>query len=318
MEERTKRIKGDFMKFSKNIRHYVAALTIGMSSVAAVVPAVVNADDFDRWASFNASENQTLDHTPMSNILRFLTVEAGRSHSMDYARLTGKPMEYVVDYRKYLQSIPVSALNKDEQLAFWLNLHNVTVIENLGKSPKSLKRVKKLRGEPGNPGTMWSQKLVTVEGIGLSLEDIEQKILVRHWNNPDVIYGLFYGTKGSPFQGVKGFQGATVNQQLDKLAEKFLNDRNNVKIRKGEVQVSSIIAWNKPALFSGDDSALISHIQSHAKGRLARDMTKVNAVNSRHKFSWSSNAYIAPRQSASFGGGGGGFGGGGYSRGGGS
>lgn len=309
------------MKFSKNIRHYVAALTIGMSSIAAVIPSVVNADEFDRWASYNADETQPIDHTPMSNILRFLTVEAGRSHTMDYARLSGKPIEYVVDYRKFLQSIPVSALNKDEQLAFWLNLHNVTVIENLGKSPKSLRKVKKLRGQPGNPGALWSQKLVTVEGVSLSLEEIEQNILIRHWDNPDVIYGLFYGTKGSPFQGVRGFQGSTVNKQLAKLAEQFLNDKQNVKIRKGQVQVSSILAWNKPALFNNDDSALIAHIQSHAKSRLAKDISSVNAVNSRHKFAWASNAYVQPRQSASFGAGGGfggGGGGGGYSRGGGS
>ena len=67
------------MKFSKNIRHYVAAVTIGMSSVAAIVPAVANADEFDRWASYNASEAQPIDHTPMSNILRFMTVGTGRS-----------------------------------------------------------------------------------------------------------------------------------------------------------------------------------------------------------------------------------------------
>jgi uncharacterized membrane protein YgcG len=308
------------MKFSKNIRHYVAALTIGMSSLAAIVPTVVNADEFDRWASYNENETTPLDHTPMSNILRFLTVEAGRNSSMDYARLTGKPMEYCVQYRKFLEGIPVSALNKDEQLAFWLNLHNVTVIENLSKEPKSLRRIKKLRGEPGNPGKLWSEKLVTVEGVSLSLEEIEQNILIRHWDeNPDVIYGLFYGTKGSPFQGVRGFQGETVNKQLAKLGDKFLNNKQNVKIRKGQVQVSSIIAWNKPALFSDDDSALIAHIQSHAKGRLAKDISKVSAVNSKHKFGWSSNAYIQPRQSAGLASGGGGFGGGGgYSRGGGS
>ena len=307
------------MKFSKNIRHYVAAVTIGMSSVAAIVPAVASADEFDRWASYNASEAQPIDHTPMSNILRFMTVGAGRSASMDYARLTGKPMEYCVQYRKFLEGIPVSALNKDEQLAYWLNLHNVTVIENLSKDPKSLRKIKKLRGEPGAPGKLWSEKLVTVEGVSLSLEDIEQNILVRHWeDNPDVIYGLFYGTKGSPFQGVRGFQGSTVNKQLSKLGEQFVNNKQNVKVRKGKVQVSSIIAWNTPALFSDGDSAVIAHIQSHAKGRLAKDLANANALNSKHKFGWSSNAYIPPRQSpASFGGGGGG-GGGGYSKGGGS
>ena len=307
------------MKFTKNIRHYVAALVIGTSSFAALVPAIASADEFDRWGTHVANESKPVDHTPMSNILRFLTVESGRTHAMDYARLTGKPMDYVVEYRKFLENIPVSVLNKDEQLAFWLNLHNVAVIENLGKEPKARRKVKKLRGEPGKPGQLWSQKLVTVEGVSLSLEDIEQNILVRHWSeNPDVIYGLFYGTKGSPFQGVRGFQGTTVNKQLAKLAEQFLNNRQNVKVRKGEVQVSSIIAWNKQPLFSNDDSALIAHIQSHAKGRLARDMANVNGVNSKHKFGWSSNAYIQPRQAASFSGSGGSYGGGGFGRGGGS
>lgn len=276
---------------------------------------VIAQTEHSRWAKHNPQETQSIPHQDMSSILQFLTVTERGQSSFDYALLTGSALEYVKDYKTFLESIPVSLLNKDEQLAYWLNLHNVTVIEKLGSSKsRSLRRIKDKRGQPGDPGEWWSEKLVKVEGIPLSLEEVEQDILFAHWQDPKVVYGLFYGVKGDGFSAQQAFTGKTVKAQLADLAKTFINNKDNVKVSRNKVHVSSLLAWNKDSLFSGDDQKLLAHLRAYATGEAAKHLVEANEINKKHKFSWTSNAYKRPRQSNSYSGdfgGGGGFGGGG-------
>ncbi len=270
--------------------------------------------DHSQWAKHNPQETQTVEHKDMSSILNFLTVTERGKDSLDYELLTGPALAYVQEYKAFLESIPVSLLNKDEQLAYWLNLHNVTVIEKLGSSKsRSLKRIKDKRGEPGKPGDWWSAKLVTVEGVALSLEEIEQDILFAHWQDPLVAYGLIYGVRGDGFAGKQGFTGRNVKSQLATLAKEFVNQRSNVKVSRNKVQVSSLLAWNKDTLFDGDDQKLLAHLKDYASGDTAKRLQKATEINKKHKFSWTSDAYKRPRQQTSFSGesgGGGSYGGG--------
>lgn len=269
------------------------------------------ASEYDKWGQHNPEEATVIDHSPMSNILKFLTVEDGAKSSMSYYLSKGKALNYITNYRKYLEKLPVSLLNKDEQLAYWLNLHNIVVIEMLSSSNKLTKKIKKLRGQPGEPGKGWAEKRVQVEQSQLSLEEIEQKILLQQWQNPLVLYGIFYSTKGSPLLGLKAFSGPSVYEQLADIAGNFISNKNNVKVSKDKVKLSSLYIWNKKQLFANDDKAVIAHLQKYAKGRSVSKLQSVTQVDDSHKFNWSSNAQRRPRSVSGFGGAGGGGGGGG-------
>jgi len=299
----TIQFKGNFL-----IKQFIVIL-----SLIAISSFSIHASEYERWGVYNPEEATVIDHSPMSNILKFLTVEDGAKSSMSYYLSKGKALEYITSYKKYLEKLPVSLLNKDEQLAYWLNLHNVTVIEMLSSTNKLTSKIKKLRGQPGKPGKGWAEKRVYVEQNHLSLEEIEQKIILQHWQDPLVLYGIFYSTKGSPILGLKAFTGPTVYEQLANIATTFISNKKNVKINKDEVKLSSLYIWNKELLFAGDDKALITHLQKHAKGNAASKLQNVTQVDDSHKFNWSTNAQRRPRSASGFSGGGGGFGGGGGS-----
>lgn len=267
----------------------LAALTLILSSYA-----FAEQMDYSRWSAHNPDSAVPIDHAPMESILKFISVTNNGRHSYAYDRLKGKPLEFVSAYRGFLEQIPVSALNKDEQLAYWLNLHNIRVIEKIANHLSERGKMKKHRGEPGNPGDWWSERSLVVEGVAVSLEDIEQNILLNHWNDPRIIYGLFYGVKGSGFDGTQGFSGKTVQRQLDTLAKQFVNDQRNVKIKKDSVEVSSLYVWNKARLF-GDDQALLAHLRTFADADLSEDLNHVSDIREKHKFSWSTNAYVTQR-----------------------
>lgn len=292
----------------------VRTLWGAFASLALLASALTFAEtmSYEHWGKYDADNTTPVDHAPMESILKFITVPNVGKTTYAYDRLKGKPLEFVTQYRSFLEQLPISTLNKNEQLAIWLNLHNVRVIEKIARHFNERGKMKKHRGKPGAPGDWWQEKSLIVEGIPVSLEDIEQNILLNHWEDPKVIYGLFYGVKGSAFEGAQGFSGATVDRQLTTLAKKFVNSRRNVKIKKNRLELSSLYMWNKEQLFENDD-ALVSHLKTYANSGLNRALDNVSEVRAKHKFSWATNAYVVPRINDSFsgaGGGGGGYAGG--------
>jgi len=269
---------------------------------------LANTDAWDRWSKSDPAFNQTIDHTPMSNILQAITV---KDKSIAYVALQGGSLAYIDAYIEFLEKIPVSRLNKNEQLAYWLNLHNAGLIRSLAEDSKLTKKIKKHRGKPGMPGDLWSRKIFTVEDHDLSLEDIEQNILIRHWQDPLVIYGLSYGVKGSPVIGRKAFTGPRVKSQLTTLARHFINSDKNVKVKRKGIQLSSLYVWNKESLFGNDDANVIEHLKTYAGSKLGKKLASASEI-SKDRFNWGSVAYQPRQRSVGTGfGGGGGFRGGG-------
>ncbi len=109
-------------------------------------------------------------------------------HLLDEGHVT-----LVAKYRHELEKLPdffpLAEFNKDEQLAFWLNLHNAVLFEQMAQR-YPFSKLKKLRNGKKNIPSLWDQKLVTVEGVSLSLNDIQNNILIRHWKSPMILYGL--------------------------------------------------------------------------------------------------------------------------------
>ncbi len=259
--------------------------------------AVGNDDIHQQWAEHDPSQTFTPNHEPMSQILGFITDASKAQDKYSYFRLQGAALKYLNDYKGYLERIPVSQLNKNEQLAYWLNLHNLLVIEKFANNLKKAKRINKKRGTPQKAGKWWHEKVTNVEGAALSINDIEQNVLVRHWDNPLFLYGLFYGVKGHGFSGTQGFTGASVMSHLEGLAKKFIENDSNIEIDGNEVAISSLLGWNKESVFNDDEQKLLGHIQAYATGNKALQLASVNVIQDKYDFDWKSLAQRPPRQS---------------------
>lgn len=268
--------------------------------------------DWSRWAAHNPAEPSAVDHRPWDQFLQVFHAEERGDAALNFTDIKARGLTYLGQYIRYLERIPVSRLNRDEQLAYWLNLHNAGVVRAVARA-YPVRNLGTLRGEPGAPGEVWAKPVFDVEGQRLSLEDIEQRILLAQWADPVVLYGLCYAAKGSPSLPAAAFTGANVHGQLAEVAADFVNDRKGVRVRRGKLEVSSLYVWND-ALF-GDDAALIAHLSEHAKPRLAERLADVEGGVAKHRFDWKT-ADFRPRNNVNvgggFGGGGGGAGGGGF------
>lgn len=257
-----------------------------------------------------------VDYSPIKKFTdAFAQTQRGRT-KIAYAAVADQGKAFMQTYMNYLSSVPVSKLTRDEQLAYWLNTRNMLVVDAMVNS-KSRRRMANLRGTPEAPGKMWTEKLITVEGVSLSLHDIENDIILANFSdNPNVIFGLYQGTRSSPSFPVKGFTSTQVNAELEAIGRDYVNSRDGVKVRSSKAELPAIIDWYSADVFGGDETAARTHVASLLDSKTA---TKFNAAKQfqARKFSYSSDEFIVRQQTAPRGGGGGGGGGGSFGGGGG-
>lgn len=156
-------------------------------------------------------------------------------------------------------AVAITDLPRDAQLAYWLNLHNVAVIETLATA-YPVKRPSKLN-LPAYDASLHDAKMLTVSGTPLSLRDIREKIVYTHWrDNPDVIYGFFLGDLGSPSIRNRAYRRDSVQDMLDRNADEFVNSLRGY--RKGKV--SKVYQDVAPFYFPNFETDLAAHLSVHA------------------------------------------------------
>jgi hypothetical protein len=169
--------------------------------------------------------------------------------------------EYRADLERIGSELDVAKLPRNEQLSFWLNLHNVAVIEALAKAyplPEP-----KARTFGPERASLDDAKLVTIAGVPLSPRDIREKIVYPNWRDPKVIYGFWRGEIGGPSIQRLAYTGSNVDQLLALSGEEFVNSLRGVEEWGGVVRVSRIYEEAAQFYFK-NDAALRSHIGKYA------------------------------------------------------
>ncbi len=155
-------------------------------------------------------------------------------------------LDFLTSIRKSLEELPTTAplkhFNAKEQIAYWLNLYNVTLIEQMAqKNRNNMKKL--LKGKK----SLLNKKILTVSGVELSLNDIHYNILAKKWgDNPLIIYGLYQGVIAGPNIRKKAFTGRALFSQLRSNAKEFINsNRGTMSKGKGVLNISNIYERNK-------------------------------------------------------------------------
>lgn len=183
--------------------------------------------------------------------------------------------EYVRNIKHSLEQlpteVPLERFSRDEQLAYWLNLYNVTVLnEVIGVYPqRSLQKL--FRGQD----SMLSQKLLTVSGVPLSLDDIQFTILKQNYNsNPLIIYGLYQGIVGGPNIRKSAYTGNDVYRALEENAYEFINSNRGTFSNDESIFLVSNLYDRNRAYFPDFDTDLSQHLLTYLEGN-ERDRLRV-------------------------------------------
>ena len=209
-------------------------------------------------ASLGTRLRQTIDGATENEANRFF-----------YETLTDQ-QDQILILREELEAIPsITPLNqysKEAQLAYWLNLYNVTLINELAiiYPLNDLRPV--LKGED----SILDKKLLLVDNTSLSLNDIHYRILPALYpDNPIYIYGIHQGIKGSPNIRRKAYTAINVKKDLADNAREFVNSNRGTQFNGGQgvVRISSFYERNA-SLFQDFESDIKSHLLQYADGSI--------------------------------------------------
>ena len=243
------------------------------------------------------------DFTALTEMLRFYVVDFGESDRVAMPRPappTGSrfPVGHQSPYRNEANRIPFSLIeDRDvqrisetkrliealpekaplekaawlDQMAFWFNLHNVALIEQIAKSyPMKTPSSVAIGGVPLNDA-----KLVAVNGTPLSLRDIRVEIVYRNWRHPAAIYGFFRGDVGGPSIQRYAFDGSALSRQLGRVGAQFVNSLRGVRDYGDYTAVSKLydeLALILPDFYNDLRTHLLSLAQDEVRDILSKSL----------------------------------------------
>ena len=188
-----------------------------------------------------------------------------------FSKFTDAHKEVIGNYRDQLVALAnehdITTFSQDEQLAFWFNLHNATLIKTIADNYPLEKPSKYFLKDQNR--SIHDAKLLNIKGQTLSLRDIREKIVYRNWTDPKVIYGFTLGDIGSPSLQPEAFTSDNTETLLAASAEEFINSLRGY--RKGQF---SRLYEETASFFPSFENDLIKHFNQYMRDDAKRELSE--------------------------------------------
>lgn len=233
------------------------------------------------------------DHSAWDRVLKssvndigevdYAKIKAGRKDLDEYVRLLG-------------ESSPVNKPelfpSRSDELAYWMNAYNAFVMRGVvDKYPtRSVRDLGALYG-------FFRRKDYVAGGEKMSLQHLENEIIRKNYNEPRIHFGIVCASVSCPLLSKNAFTAANLEEQLERLARNFINQRRNVAIDKAgnEIVLSAIFDWYKKdfeTAGAGDgNQALLAYVRRYANEENRRALAELRQLKVKFRdYDWSINA----------------------------
>jgi hypothetical protein len=255
--------------------------SLGAVSALAPVPGVA------ALTGFRPRGQGSVDHSAYDSLLRAHVKPDGQGYNrVDYRGVKaqiGALRAYIVD----LQSVDPVALSVDEAHAYWINLYNARTLEVVADAypVKSIKSIN-LGGSFLFGSGPWKAKLMRVNGVELSLDDVEHEIVRALFNDPMSHYGLNCASYSCPNLATRAYTGANISALLRQTGTDYVNHPRGVTVNNNRITASKIYSW-----YAGDFGGR-GNLKAHWTALAAPQKAALiaDARISGYEYDWSINA----------------------------
>lgn len=162
----------------------------------------------------------------------------------------------------YLHELAAHPANKnwsrDEQLAYWINAYNAFTVK-LILDHYPLSSIRDI--DNGNP---WDVQWIKLGGKTLSLNQIENDIIRKQFNEPRIHFAINCAAASCPPLLNKAWTADKLEAYLDQRARNFINNPHYNRLNVKSVQLSKIFEW-----YAGDFGSIIPFLNRYAKATIA-------------------------------------------------
>jgi len=240
-----------------------------------------------RWTEVAEAPTVVLDHGAWDEFLgRYVAADGDGVHRVAYGRVSGADRAALQGYLDALQATPVGALTRDQQLAFWINLYNArTVALILDHYPvESIRDINQGLFSPGP----WDIDLLRVDGVALTLNDVEHRIIRAIFDEPRIHYALNCAAVSCPNLALTAWRAEGLDAALSEAERGYVDDPRGVRITAdGELVLSKIYGWFRED-FGDGEAAVIARLAGVAAPELAAELRQRRRVDD-YVYDWALN-----------------------------
>jgi len=281
---------------ARRARQISAGLVVALAaSAATVAPAL--AQDFEQlFAPAKSNAGETVDHSAWTKLLQsYVKPSSDGLNRVDYAAWKAEGRTALNGYVATLEGTDVTKLGRNEQFAFWTNLYNAKTIDVvLDAYPVESIRDISLGGSlfSAVTGGPWDAEVTQVNGVDLTLNNIEHDILRPLFVDPRIHYGVNCASIGCPNLGTEAFTGDKLEAQLDAAAKDYVNNSRGVAVTDRGLVASKIYSWFSED-FGGNERDLIRHLSKYAEGDRASALSNARDIYD-YEYDWGLNDVGVP------------------------
>lgn len=247
-------------------------------------------EPWERWQAHDPAATRTIGHSPWANFLEeYLSANRDGVNRLDYARVTPADREKLRAYIAALTALPIAEFRREEQFAYWVNLYNALTVE-LVLAHYPLESITDIPGGFFSFGP-WDNPAAKVEGVEITLADIEHRILRPIWRDPRIHYVVNCASFGCPNLPRDPLTAANAEAKLDSAAREYINHRRGARVEGGKLVVSKIYNWFSRD-FGGKPEAVLAHLRRYAGPELAKALEAIRKIDG-FEYDWSLNALTA-------------------------
>lgn len=180
--------------------------------------------------------------------------------------------------------LPADKWTPDERLAYWLNAYNAFTIQRVIRA-YPVKSIKDLGGDKTLVNTVWDQKFINLDGDKLTLNDIEQRIIRKKFDDNRIHFALVCAAMSCPRLRNEAYVGSRLNAQLEDQANGFVNNpQKNQLTPPDQPKVSAIFNFY-PGDFKKNGSTSVQELIN----RYATQKIKPDAQLGFLEYNWALN-----------------------------
>ncbi len=280
------------MLFSNTVVQRALCLVAFVLAIGVALSAAPQSELLDEhWTNHDPDSDMTIDHSEWAWFLAeyLITDDPSGIHLIPYAEIGERSRSRLQSYISGLESVTVTSLNRDEQMAYWMNLYNAVTVELiLEHYPVESIRDINISG-PFYNRHPWDAELVEVEGRELSLNNIEHNIIRPIWEDERIHYVVNCAAMDCPVLHYGPFTGQNHDRLFDEAARRYINSPSGFSHDNRRPVFSSIFEWYQGDFGDGIED-VVAHMLEYAEGETHRQLQAYrdagHSPRPRYEYDW--------------------------------
>ena len=197
-------------------------------------------------AMLHSAHSQGFDHGDWDRLLaaHVSDIGDGFATAVDYTGFS-KDRDALEAYLDALAAVEQSEFDRwdrDEQLAFLINVYNAWTVELILTAYPDLDSIRDLGSFFSSP---WKKSFVRLFGEEVSLDHVEHTLIrgSGRYEEPRIHFAVNCASIGCPALAAEAYRGDTLEQQLEAATRRFLADSTRNRTNNNALEVSSIFKW---------------------------------------------------------------------------